>query len=275
MHAIQINQKHRLSKDSFGRLLTDIRASLERVEATIKQQEIPFLAMLAAYPTAPGCILEIGAFKGASTIVLSKAARAAGDECIWTVDPFTSPSETDPDLSGDSCYPEFMDNLGKTGEARFVRVFRGVSQDLAQQWRQPLRVLWIDGDHTYCGVKQDLDLFSPFLSDGAIIAFHDVLAKQPGPAHVFANEVLLSSKFGACGISGSIGWAQHVKQPEVAARYHRQKLGLYTAISPHAGACALGMRLPRLRRLHYNFLRIAHRQAPSPMEFLQMVTTSR
>lgn len=265
------DQAHRLSKQSFDNLLAEIRKSLQQVEATIMQREAPFLAMLAAFPTAPGCVLEIGAFKGASTVVLSRAARAAGDECIWTVDPFTSPSETDPDLPGDSGYPEFLSNLRKTGEDRFVRVFQGFSQDLAKQWIRPIRVLWIDGDHTYRGTKQDFDLFSPFLSDGAIIAFHDVLATQPGPGRVFTNEVLLSSEFGACGISGSIGWAQHVKRPEVAARYYRQKLSLYTALSSHAGACALGLPLPRLQKLRYNFLRNAHRQSPSPTEFLQMV----
>lgn len=233
------------------------------------EREVPFLAQLAAYPTSPGCVLEIGAFKGASTVVLSKAARAAGDECIWTVDPFTSPSETDPDLPGDSCYPEFLGNLKKTGEEPFVRVFRGFSQDLARQWSQPIRVLWIDGDHTYRGARQDFDLFSPFLSDGAIVAFHDVLATQPGPCRVFAHEVLLSPEFGACGVSGSIGWAQHVKRPSVAAGYFPQKFKLYTTLSPHAGACALGLRMPRLQKLRYNFLRSTHRQAPSSAEFLK------
>ncbi|WP_123101267.1 class I SAM-dependent methyltransferase [Acidithiobacillus sulfuriphilus] len=257
-----------LPKETFDKLLMEIQASLQQVEATIMQREVPFLALLAAYPASPGRVLEIGAFKGASTIVLSRAARAAGDECIWTVDPFTSPSETDPDLAGGSGYPEFLSNLEKTGEGPFVRVFQGFSRDLAKQWNQPIRLLWIDGDHTYRGAQQDFDSFSPFLSDGAIIAFHDVLATQPGPCRVFAHEVLLSPEFGPCGLSGSIGWAQHVKRPEVAARYFPQKLKLYSALCPHAGACALGLRMPRLGKLRYNFLRNAYRQAPSSTEFL-------
>ncbi|MHB0889152.1 class I SAM-dependent methyltransferase [Acidithiobacillus sp.] len=263
----------RLSKESFDQLLTDIRASLQQVEATIMQREVPFLALLAAYPASPGRVLEIGAFKGASTIVLSRAARAAGDDCIWTVDPFTSPSETDPDLAGGSGYPEFLSNLEKAGEEPFVRVFQGFSRDLAKQWNQPIRLLWIDGDHTYRGTKQDFDLFSPFLADGAIIAFHDVLATQPGPCRVFLHEVLLSPEFGPCGLSGSIGWAQHVQRPEVAARYFPQKLKLYSALCPHAGACALGLRMPRLGKLRYNFLRNAYRQAPSSTEFLRSLAT--
>jgi hypothetical protein len=176
-------------------------------------------------------------------------------------------------LAGDSCYPEFLTNLKKTGEEPFVKVFQGLSQDLAKQWGQPIRVLWIDGDHSYLGTKQDFDLFSPFLSDGAIIAFHDVLATQPGPGRVFAHEVLLSRDFGPCGVSGSIGWAQRLKRPEVAARYFPRKLKLFTALCPHAGACALGLPMPRFQKLRYNFLRNAHRQSPTPRDFLSSLAT--
>lgn len=35
--------------------------------------------------------------------------------------------------------------------------------------------LFIDGDHRYDGVKQDFELYSPLVSDGGIIAFHDII----------------------------------------------------------------------------------------------------
>ena len=147
-----------LSRRSFHRLVSGICKSLEGIEATIKSREVPFLALLGAYRTAAGRVLEIGAFKGASTVVLSKAARAAGDDYIWSVDPFTNPCETD--LTEGTSYPEFLSNLKQAGEDKFVRVFKGLSQDLAKQWREPIRVLWIDGDHSYKGVKRDLELFA-------------------------------------------------------------------------------------------------------------------
>ena len=262
-----------LSREKFDRLVAKICKSLHGVEATIKPHEIPFLALLGAYPTAAGCVLEIGAFKGASTVALSKAAGAAGDDCIWTVDPFTSPCETD--LREESSYPEFLSNLKHAGEERFVRVFKGLSRDLAKQWREPIRVLWIDGDHSYRGVKEDLELFRPFLSDGAIIAFHDVLTLSPGPCRVFANEVLASREFGACGISGTIGWAQYVKNRKVVAQHHALKQRLYLALSPHVCANALGLRLPRLQRTQYLLLRNKHRRAPRPEKFLTIVTQKR
>jgi predicted O-methyltransferase YrrM len=38
-----------------------------------------------------------------------------------------------------------------------------------------LDLLFIDGDHTYDGVKQDFEMYSPFVRPGGIIAFHDIV----------------------------------------------------------------------------------------------------
>jgi predicted O-methyltransferase YrrM len=36
--------------------------------------------------------------------------------------------------------------------------------------------LFIDGDHTYEGVKKDFKMYSPLVKDGRIIAFHDIVS---------------------------------------------------------------------------------------------------
>ena len=43
-----------------------------------------------------------------------------------------------------------------------------------------LDLLFIDGDHTYEGVKQDFEMYSPLAADGAAIVFHDIL-EHPAP----------------------------------------------------------------------------------------------
>ncbi|MBW2973955.1 class I SAM-dependent methyltransferase [Candidatus Woesearchaeota archaeon] len=35
-------------------------------------------------------------------------------------------------------------------------------------------VLFIDGDHTYEGVKKDFEMYSPFVKKGGVIIFHDI-----------------------------------------------------------------------------------------------------
>jgi len=40
---------------------------------------------------------------------------------------------------------------------------------------QPIDFLFIDGDHTFKGVKQDFELYSPLVRKGGSIAFHDIV----------------------------------------------------------------------------------------------------
>lgn len=201
-------------------------------EGCLTEREMRFLFLLAAYPTAKGEILEIGSFKGKSTVILARAARLAGDSGITAVDPLTSPSITDPSLKGkESGWGEFQDNLQRGDVADMVEFHKMFSYELANNWSRPIRLLWIDGDHTYSGAKQDFDLFSSFLSDGAIIAFHDALGNFKGPIKVFIEEVLQSDKFGPAGLCGTIGWAQHLTDKEVHMKYKREKLDLYDRLS--------------------------------------------
>jgi predicted O-methyltransferase YrrM len=39
---------------------------------------------------------------------------------------------------------------------------------------QPIDFLFIDGDHTYDGVKKDFELYSPCVKPGGLIVFHDI-----------------------------------------------------------------------------------------------------
>ena len=39
--------------------------------------------------------------------------------------------------------------------------------------------LFIDGDHTYEGVKKDFEMYSPLMREGGIVAFHDICPHPP------------------------------------------------------------------------------------------------
>jgi predicted O-methyltransferase YrrM len=56
------------------------------------------------------------------------------------------------------------------------RTLDGVKHTLAGA---PLDFLFIDGDHSYEGVKQDFEMYSPLVRKGGLVAFHDV-AGGPG-----------------------------------------------------------------------------------------------
>jgi predicted O-methyltransferase YrrM len=44
---------------------------------------------------------------------------------------------------------------------------------------QPVDFLFIDGDHTYAGVKQDFEMYSPLVRKGGLVAFHDIVLHPP------------------------------------------------------------------------------------------------
>jgi predicted O-methyltransferase YrrM len=198
------------------------------VEGYLAPNEMRFLALLAACPTARGEVLEIGSFKGKSTVILAKAAALTENPRIYAVDPMTAPSVTDPDLRGqESSFTDFQRNLAVHNVADAIEFHRTFSFKLAENWERPLRLLWIDGDHTYKGTKLDFDGFAPHLSDGGIVAIHDVLHDFEGGVRVFLEDILLSPHFGACGFVGSIGWAQFHQDENAGLKFREEKLRLY------------------------------------------------
>lgn len=110
---------------------------------------------------------------------------------VVSVDPHTAPSATDPHLRGTvSSYDDFALNLAAAGLWEQVAVHKAFSRQLAAKWDRSIRLLWIDGDHAYAGAREDFNLFSPHLADGAIVALHDALHEFEGPVRVLTERCL-------------------------------------------------------------------------------------
>jgi len=207
-----------------------------RYEGYLKDDEARFLTILSACVPGEGVLLEIGSYKGKSTIILSKAEiETKGLSELVAVDPLTSPSSTDPP---DSDRNAFFSNLECAGIIDSVEFHEMSSQDLSTSWDRPIRLLWIDGDHTYEGVKSDFKNYSPFLIPGGVIAFHDVMHFE-GVTNAFAKYVLRSDVFGCAGIVGSIGWAQ-VRYPDCPDLHRRRRFRLASGLDRHTQAVGRG-----------------------------------
>jgi predicted O-methyltransferase YrrM len=58
--------------------------------------------------------------------------------------------------------------------------------------------LFIDGDHTYEGVKRDFEIYSPLVRKGGIVAFHDIVPGHPkhvGGVPRFWNEIKMRYRY--------------------------------------------------------------------------------
>ncbi len=261
-----------LPKD-FENFTAGLIETTKNIEGFLTEREMKFLALLAACPTARGEILEIGSFKGKSTIILAKGASLTSETNIVVVDPLTSPATTDPDLKGqESSSGDFQTNLRNTGVEKCVEFHHKCSSELAKVWNRDISILWIDGDHTYAGTKSDFDMFSRFLSNGAIIAIHDVMHNFEGTIRVFLEDVLLSKHFGPAGMCGSIGWSQYFKDSNIGWKFKHPKIKLHRKLSRLLPYSVFSDDIKGFTKIKYKVLRwrIPHRDV-NPSKWLREV----
>ena len=116
----------------------------ESLSGHLRKREVQFLATLP-FLSVQGDILEIGSFKGKSTIILAKAAKAAGHEKIYACDPLLLSCSTDPtDATKEELPGTFYNNLKTYGVREQVEFFQMRSDKLAEIWDKPLKILWIE-----------------------------------------------------------------------------------------------------------------------------------
>src|SRR6266699_1788174 len=93
------------------------------VPGFLQEGEARFLGLLAAGAPANGTIVEIGSFKGRSTVMLASMAKHYGLGPVVAIDPHTTTAPTDPVLEkGSSTFEEFVASLRAAGVESFVEV---------------------------------------------------------------------------------------------------------------------------------------------------------
>ncbi len=255
----------------FAKLLAHIRQAIDGVDGWLTDREIQFLALAGARPTCAGDVLEIGSYRGRSTIVLAIAEQMHRAGTIYAVDPLPDEPPMAADCSGKmSARALWEDNLRRAGVRQRVEFTQGYSYELAETWDRPLRLLWIDGDHSYRSTRQDFDLFSPHLADRGVLAMHDVLSRYDGCIRVFLEQVLASDHFGAAGLCGSIGWAQFHANPEASAPHRRAKEQLARRLEPLVSYHCQETAPVGWSKLRYKWLRarVPHRRVAAPEQWL-------
>ena len=158
-----------------------------------------------------GVIVEIGSWKGYSTIWLAKGSQAGECVKVCTIDPHTG-SEVHREMYGVvGTYPELIENITKANVGNIVVPMVMTSEQAEKQWGDlPIELLWIDGDHE--DIENDIIRWYPHLSLGGIIALHDTVAwASMLPYKVAIREIYKSGNFADIKRVGRITYARKVK----------------------------------------------------------------
>jgi predicted O-methyltransferase YrrM len=129
-----------------------------------RSELVGFLARAAALH--PAAICEIGAASGGTLCALAHAARPS---VVISIDiDFTNARlQALPQLgrADQTIVCIAGDSHGEPVRARVAEVLRG----------RPLDLLFIDGDHSYAGVRADFEAYSSLVRAGGLIGFHDIV----------------------------------------------------------------------------------------------------
>ncbi len=140
------------------------------------------LLLLAAHGEGEGGVVEIGSFLGRSSCWIATGLAASKRGTLTAIDHFqgspehqTGGTHPAPELTRDgSTLPQFRANLRTHGLEAFVQPIVESSLNAAEKWTAPLRMVFIDGDHSYDASRNDFEAWSKFVTPGGIVAFHDI-----------------------------------------------------------------------------------------------------
>jgi predicted O-methyltransferase YrrM len=145
---------------------------LSRVEGQITAHELHKLFSIAKSTVKGGVILEIGSYRGKSTLALAMGAKHSGAR-VYSIDPHEEFTGVAGGKYGPPDLARKIENIAKFQLGKIIFPICMNSHDVGKIWSKPIDVLWIDGDHSFEGVKGDYDLFSPFVKKNGLMLFHD------------------------------------------------------------------------------------------------------
>jgi MMP 1-O-methyltransferase len=201
-------QKSRLDRD---RDIEETKLIVSGVDGWLRNDEGVCLYDLARNCKGNGVIVEIGSWKGRSTIWLGRGSFSGTKAKVYAVDPHTGSTEHKEYYGKVNTYDEFAANIDKAELKSLVIPLVMSSQEAALGFTEPVEAVFIDGEHEYKSVRSDFELWSPKVIDGGYIAFHDTAAWR-GVLKAVRELIYNSREYKVVDIVYTITVAQKVRQ---------------------------------------------------------------
>jgi predicted O-methyltransferase YrrM len=160
-----------------------VKPLIADVPGWLTDEEGEALYELARSCRGEGVIVEIGSWRGKSTICLGLGSRAGQGVPVYAIDPHT-----------DGRFGDFKTNVDRAGITELVRPIASLSQPAADDFDERIELLFVDGSHEYDLVLEDFEKWVPKVVDGGWVAFHDTTWTE-GPRKVVGHAVYRSRRF--------------------------------------------------------------------------------
>ncbi|MFZ0564817.1 MAG: class I SAM-dependent methyltransferase [Chlamydiales bacterium] len=184
------------------KLTANVEGFLSQNGTTLREGEV--LYYLARRSAQRGKIVEIGSWKGKSTIWLGVGSASGPKSQIYAIDHHTGSSEHR-QTGKVWTFPEFQQNISKAKLDSLVHPILKNSLEGAQDIESMVDLIFIDGSHEYEYVRQDFETWFPKLMNGGTLAFHDSF--WPGVRKVVHQKVFKSPYFKKARYVNSIVYA--------------------------------------------------------------------
>jgi len=197
---------------------------LEKIPGILDPLEGFTLFLLSMSAPSDNFIVEVGSYLGRSASYMAMGSLISGKKGVWAVDMFPRKAdwylgadgyyhikgsdyyleervykEREAFFYGDHIYDStmdiFKDVIRKIGLEQHIEPFKGTSMEYAKRRQTPLRMVFIDGDHTYDGVRKDVFALSDMIVENGYLCFHDYSDNFPGVVRAVDEFVINSGAY--------------------------------------------------------------------------------
>lgn len=138
-------------------------------------------AALARLAAGARRVVELGVYEGSSAVVLCRALGRGAE--LHLVDPFIDASgwALPPGATASATATRLTVRRAAGGHGPNIRWHFARSQDVGRSWSAgPVDLVFIDGDHSPEGCREDWEVWRHQVRPGGAVAFHDARAGRPG-----------------------------------------------------------------------------------------------
>ncbi|MBI5732381.1 class I SAM-dependent methyltransferase [Candidatus Jorgensenbacteria bacterium] len=212
------------------------------IDGWLTEAEGLFLYTTAKTIESEKAIVEIGSWKGKSTICLGNGVKEGNKSKIYAIDPHIGSSDHKLRREGDT-FEIFKQNIEIAGLNEYIQAIKKSSEEAAKNFKEQIGFIFIDGGHEYKFASLDFKLWFPKIADGGVIAFHDSWHRA-GPSLVTTFVLLTSSRIQGVKLIDRITYFKKVQKNSLIERIQNICFLIYRPIL----AIGIVMKFIKLKR---------------------------